>query len=265
MLAHFAMIRVIFIGDIFAKPGRKVLRRFLPDIKETFKPDFVIANGENAAHGAGITEEIADEILSSGVDLITGGNHTFDKRTSWDFLDRKPFVLRPANFPEGTPGKGYAVLERQGLKIAVLNVQGRVDLIPIDSPFEVSLKLINEILKDTKNIIVDFHAEATSEKRAMGFFLDGKVSAVLGTHTHIQTADETILPRGTAYITDVGMCGVEDSIIGLDKEIALRRFLTLLPWAFQPAEGKIVADYVVVDIGDEGKAVSIKREKWREP
>jgi len=259
------MIRVIFIGDIFAKPGRKVLRRFLPDIKEAFKPDFVIANGENAAHGAGITEEIADEILSSGVDLITGGNHTFDKRTSWDFLDRNPFVLRPANFPSGTPGKGYEILERQGLTIAVLNIQGRVDLAPIDSPFDAALKLIDEISGKTKNIVLDFHAEATSEKKAMGFFLDGKVSAVLGTHTHVQTADERILPGGTAYITDVGMCGVENSIIGLDKEIALKRFLTLLPWAFQPAEGKVVVDYVVLDIDDSGKAVSIKREKWREP
>ncbi len=259
------MIRVIFIGDIFAKPGRKALRRLLPEIKASFKPDFVIANGENAAHGAGITEEIADEILSCGVDLLTGGNHTFDKRQAWDFLDRKPFVLRPANFPTGTPGKGYAILDRHGIKIAVLNIQGRIDLAPLDSPFDVSLKLVDEISKDTKNIIVDFHAEATSEKRAIGFFLDGKVSAVLGTHTHIQTADETILPAGTAYITDVGMCGVEDSIIGLDKEVALKRFLTLLPWAFQPAEGKVIADFVVIDIEDSGRAVSIKRERWREP
>ena len=259
------MIRVIFIGDIFAKPGRKALRRLLPEIKASFKPDFVIANGENAAHGAGITEEIADEILSCGVDLLTGGNHTFDKRQAWDFLDRKPFVLRPANFPTGTPGKGYAILDRYGIKIAVLSIQGRIDLAPLDSPFDVSLKLVDEISKDTKNIIVDFHAEATSEKRAIGFFLDGKVSAVLGTHTHIQTADETILPAGTAYITDVGMCGVEDSIIGLDKEVALKRFLTLLPWAFQPAEGKVIADFVVIDIEDSGRAVSIKRERWREP
>lgn len=259
------MMRIIFIGDIFARPGRKVLRRFLTEVKEIFKPDFVIANGENAAHGAGITEEIADEILASGVDLLTGGNHTFDKRNSWDFLDRKPFVLRPANYPEGTPGKGYALLERQGLKLAVINVQGRVDLSPINSPFDVSINFVNELINETQSIIVDFHAEATSEKKAMGFFLDGKVSAVLGTHTHVQTSDEKILPRGTAYITDVGMCGVEDSIIGLDKEIALRRFLTLLPWIFQPAEGKVAVDYVVLDIDESGKAVSIKRERWKEP
>jgi metallophosphoesterase (TIGR00282 family) len=259
------MIRVVFIGDIFARPGRKALRRFLPQVREALEPDFVIANGENAAHGAGITEEIADEILAIGIDLITGGNHTFDKRAAWDFLDRKPFIIRPANFPKGTPGRGYEILEKQGSMLAVLNIQGRVDLVPIDSPFETSLKLIDEVSNKTKNIVVDFHAEATSEKKAMGFFLDGKVSAVLGTHTHVQTADERILPGGTAYITDVGMCGVENSIIGLDKEIALKRFITLLPWAFQPAEGKVAIDYVVLDIDDLGKAVSIKREKWREP
>lgn len=258
-------MRVIFIGDIFAKPGRVVLKKFIPQIVEIFKPDFIIANGENAAHGAGITNEIAEEIFSAGVDVITGGNHTFDKRSFWGIFDSKPYLLRPINYPEGTFGKGYAILERGGLRLAVISLQGRVELPTIDSPFAVVDRAIPQIREETKNIIVDFHAEATSEKKAMGFYLDGRVSAVIGTHTHVQTADETILKGGTAYITDVGMCGVEDSVIGLDKDIALKRFITLLPWPFQPAEGKVVVDYVIIDIGVSGESIAIERGRWREP
>lgn len=255
-------MRVLFIGDIFGEPGRKVLQRAASSLSEKYKPDFVIANGENSAHGAGITSDIADEIFASGVDLLTGGNHTFDKRAVWEKLDQMSNVLRPANFPDGVPGRGFSVLRKNGLALGVLNLQGRIEMAPIDSPFFVGSKIIEELRKETNCIIVDFHAEATAEKLALAYYFAGKVSAVIGTHTHVQTADERIIEGWTAYITDVGMCGVHDSIIGLDKETAMRRFLTQLPWTFKPAEGEAEVDYVVISILEEGKAEWIVRGQW---
>ncbi|MEF3244846.1 MAG: TIGR00282 family metallophosphoesterase [Caldisericaceae bacterium] len=256
-------MRVVFLGDIFAEPGRNAVKNGLRELIEKYKPNFVVANGENAAHGAGITYEIALEIHSYGVDVITGGNHTFDKKVFWDKFEMFPYLLRPANFPLGALGKGHVVIEKGGLALGVLNLQGRVEMQPIDSPFEIGMNIIKEIRKKTSYIIVDFHAEATAEKEALGYYFDGMVSAVVGTHTHVQTADEKILPNGTAYISDVGMCGVEDSVIGLDKEIAIKRFTTGMPWNFKPAEGSATLHYVVIDIDSSGLATQIERGKWK--
>ena len=257
-------MKVIFIGDIFGKPARKALKTFIPKIKEQFSPDFIIANGENAAHGAGITDRVADELFSFGIDVLTGGNHSFDKRAIWDKWGDFPFLLRPANFPEGSPGKGYACIEKNHHNLCVVNLQGRVGLAPTLSPFDVLDKIVKEVSEKTKNIIVDFHAEATSEKKAFGFYADGKVSAVIGTHTHVQTADAKILPGGTAYITDCGMCGVADSVIGLDREVALKRFITLLPYGFKVAEGTVRIDFVFLDIEHNGRAKEIRAFSWTE-
>ncbi|MGC8722203.1 MAG: TIGR00282 family metallophosphoesterase [Caldisericaceae bacterium] len=257
-------MKVLFLGDIFGEPGRVAIKNHLKDIVSEIHPDFVIANGENAAHGAGITYDMAMDLFSYGIDVLTGGNHTFDKKAIWDRMQEMPNLLRPANFPHGVPGKGSIIVSKSGLKLAVLNLQGRIEMSPIDSPFAVAERIIPEIRKETQYILVDFHAEATSEKEALGYYLDGKVSAVCGTHTHVPTADERILANGTAYITDVGMCGVEDSIIGLDKDVALKRFTTMIPWPFKPAEGDVTLNYVVIEIGESGRATSVKRGSYRE-
>lgn len=257
-------MKVLFIGDIFGEPGRKILKKGIGKLFSEYNPDFVIANGENAAHGAGITYEIAQEIFSYGVDVITGGNHIFDKRVIWDRFNELPFLLRPANFPEGVPGKGFVVLYKENLKLGVINLQGRIEMSPIDSPFAVGDRLIEEIKRETNIIIIDFHAEATAEKLALGYYFDGRASAVIGTHTHVQTADERILGKGTAYITDVGMCGVKDSVIGLDKDTAMKRFLTQMPWTFKPAEGDATIDFVLIEILESGLAKNIFRGKWEE-
>ncbi|BAL80610.1 TIGR00282 family metallophosphoesterase [Caldisericum exile] len=256
-------MRIVFLGDIFAEPGRTAIKEGLPKLIEEYHPHIVIANGENAAHGAGITYEIALELHSYGIDVITGGNHSFDKKVLWEKFSLLPYLLRPANFPQGAFGKGYVVIEKKDFKVAVLNLQGRVEMQPIDSPFSVGDKIVEELRKTTPYIIVDFHAEATAEKEAIGFYFDGRVSAVVGTHTHVQTADERILPNGTAYITDVGMCGVEDSVIGLDKEVALKRFITGMPWNFEPAKGNAILNFVVIDIEPSGRATQILRGKWK--
>lgn len=255
-------MKVLFIGDIFGEPGRKILKKGIIKLFSEYNPDFVIANGENAAHGAGITYEIAQEIFSYGVDVITGGNHIFDKRVIWDRFNELPFLLRPANFPEGVPGRGFVILYKNNLKLGVINLQGRIEMSPIDSPFVVGDRIIEEIKKETDIIIIDFHAEATAEKLALGYYFDGRVSAVIGTHTHVQTADERILEKGTAYITDVGMCGVKDSVIGLDKDTAMKRFLTQMPWTFKPAEGDATIDFVLIEILEGGFPKKIIRGKW---
>ena len=257
-------MRILFLGDIFGEPGRTAIKNSLKEITSDTHPDFVIANGENAAHGAGITYDMAMDLFSYGIDVLTGGNHTFDKKSIWERMQEISNLLRPANFPDAAPGKGNVVITKNGLKLGVINLQGRIEMSPIDSPFVIGEKIISDMKKETPYIFVDFHAEATSEKQALGYYLDGKVSAVCGTHTHITTADEHILPKGTAYITDVGMCGVEDSIIGLDKDIALRRFTTMIPWPFKPAEGNVALNYVVIEVKEDGKASSIKRGCFRE-
>ncbi len=255
------MIRVLFIGDIVGKPGRKVLSSLLPSLKEKYKPSIIIANGENAAGGFGITPDVADEIFSIGVDVITSGNHIWDKKEIVEYLDRERRILRPANYPDSSPGKGSIILKIEGgERIAVVNLQGRVFMDSIDCPFRIAVKEIEKISSEARIIIVDFHAEATSEKAAMGWFLDGRVSAVVGTHTHVQTADERILSERTAFITDVGMVGSLNSVIGLEKEAVIKRFLTNMPQKFEPATKQLKLDGVIIDIDNiTGCAINIER------
>lgn len=226
-------MRILFIGDIFGKPGREIVRRAVPALVELESLDFVIANVENSAAGFGVTGDIADTILGYGVDAMTTGNHVWDKKEVLDYIPRQPKLLRPANFPAGVPGRGsYVGQTRTGEPIGVINVMGRIFMQPLDDPFAIVLKEIDAMRAKARVIFVDFHAEATSEKVAMGWHLDGRVTAVFGTHTHVQTADDRILPKGTAYLTDAGMTGPHDSIIGVTTEIALARFLTSMPARF---------------------------------
>ena len=231
-------MKILFIGDIFGKPGRDIARRAIPALVERRDIDFVIANVENSAAGFGVTGDIAETILSYGVDVMTSGNHVWDKKEVLEYIPRQPKLLRPANFPAGVPGRGsYLGRTRTGETVGVINLMGRVFMAPLDDPFAVVLREIEALRAKTRIIIVDFHAEATSEKVAMGWHLDGRVTAVFGTHTHVQTADERILPKGTAYLTDVGMTGPHESIIGVTIEAALGRFLTGMPARFESATG----------------------------
>jgi metallophosphoesterase (TIGR00282 family) len=251
----------LFIGDIIGRPGRRALRKFLPALLEKYSPSLVVANGENAAGGIGITPDICRQLLAQ-VDVLTSGNHIWDKRDAIEYLDQEPRLLRPANYPSPNPGKGIYTFEtKEGFQVAVLNLQGRVFMEPIDCPFRAADREL-KLLEDRNSIIfVDFHAEATSEKQAMGWYLDGRVSVVVGTHTHVPTADEKILPRGTAFITDVGMVGGYESVIGLKKEQAIQRFLTSRPQHFEPGKLGLVVSYVFIEVDTQtGKAVSIQRE-----
>ncbi len=253
-------IVVVFIGDIIGEPGRKALFLALSQIIKAKKADFVIVNGENAAAGFGITGKIAGKLHSYGVDCITSGNHIWRNSDIFKIIKEDQKLLRPANYPSGTPGRGWTIIEKNSLKLGVLNLLGRVFMEPLESPFKIARKEVVNIKKETKNIIVDFHGEATSEKVAMGWHLDGMVSAIIGTHTHVQTADECILPGGTAYITDAGMTGPFDSIIGMKKGNALRKFVTLMPSKFTVAENDIRINGVVVYIDREtGKSKMIER------
>src|SRR5690349_19486 len=254
-------MRILFVGDIFGKPGREVARRAIPALIERESLDFVIANVENSAAGFGVTGDIADTILGYGVDAMTTGNHVWDKKEVLDYIPRQPKLLRPANFVAGTPGRGsYVGRTRTGEPIGVINVMGRVFMQPLDDPFAVVLKEIDAMRGKARVIIVDFHAEATSEKVAMGWHLDGRVTAVFGTHTHVQTADERILPKGTAYVTDAGMTGPHDSIIGVTVETALGRFLTGMPARFETATGNPRLNAVVIEADETtGRALEIER------
>lgn len=254
-------MKVLFIGDIVGEPGRKTVRQHLRGLLEERRPDLVIANGENAAGGFGITSDIADELLFMGIHLLTSGNHVWDKKEIEPYLSKPNKLIRPANYVEGAPGFGSAIIEtdRAG-KAAVLNLEGRVFMSSLDDPFRVALRELEKLKKETPVVIIDFHAEATSEKAALGWYLDGKVSAVLGTHTHVQTADERVLPNGTAFITDVGMTGPSDSVIGVRKEDAISRFLTQRPHKFEIPKGPTMLNAVVMDIDAAlGKAKSIER------
>ncbi|HEX7138636.1 MAG TPA: TIGR00282 family metallophosphoesterase [Vicinamibacterales bacterium] len=254
-------MRILFIGDIVGKPGRDLIRVGLPALVDHHAIDFVIANAENAAGGFGITREIGEQLLDAGVDVMTSGNHIWDKREALDYIGIEPRLLRPANYPAGVPGNGsYLARSRTGVSIGVINVMGRVFMLNIDDPFSGVLRQI-EVLKPRARIIfVDFHAEATSEKLAMGWHLDGKVTAVVGTHTHVQTADERILPQGTAYLTDAGMTGPHDSIIGVEVEPALSRFLNALPSKFETATANPRLNGVVIDADEAtGRAVDVER------
>ena len=255
-------MKVLFLGDIVGKPGRAAVRHFVPLLRERHRLDLCVGNSENSAGGAGITPESADDLLQAGLDLLTGGNHTWSKREILPYLDRNGSrQLRPANYPDGAPGRGHAVVASSGgRKLGVVNLEGRVFMKPLDCPFRAAERLVAELRQETPCILVDMHCEATSEKNAMGHFLDGRVSAVLGTHTHVQTADERVLRAGTAYQTDVGMCGPWDSVIGLRKESAIERFLTARHTPFETAQGETVLQGAIVEIDDQtGRARSILR------
>lgn len=244
-------MKILFIGDIFGSPGREMVKEYLPKLKTKYRPDFIIINGENAAHGKGITEKIYNEFINYGAHVITLGNHTWGHREIFEFIDKADKLIRPANFPEDNPGSGIVYRKTGGKEVAVINLQGRSFLPPSDCPFKKADELIEQAEKRGAIIFVDFHAEATSEKQAMGWYLDGRVCAVVGTHTHVQTADNRILPKGTAYITDVGMTGPYDGILGVDRDLILKRFLTGLPVKHDVAKGREQLSAVIVEIDDK--------------
>ncbi|AMA73504.1 MULTISPECIES: TIGR00282 family metallophosphoesterase [Aneurinibacillus] len=254
-------MRLLFIGDVVGAPGRKMLQEMLPRLKNKYNPHFTIVNGENAASGRGITPKIANEFYEWGAGVITLGNHSFDNKEVFEFIDDEPRIVRPANYAPGAPGRGVTFLKgAAGGELAVINLQGRTFLPPSDCPFRTAEQIVEQVRKRTPYIFVDFHAEATSEKQAMGWFLNGKVSAVVGTHTHVQTADERILPGGTAYLTDVGMVGPRDSILGMEREAVLKKFLTGLPVRFEVAMVKAQLNGVIIDMEkNTGRAISIQR------
>ena len=255
------MIKILFIGDIFGKPGRKIVSGLIPQIKKEEKIDLVIANGENLAGGLGMTPKTAKQMFEAGIDVFTSGNHLWDKKEIIEFLQIEKRILRPANYPPTAPGNDFYIFETsQNIKIAILNLIGRIFTISVDCPFRSADKYLEKIHSETDIIFVDIHAEATAEKMALAWYLDGKVSAIIGTHTHIQTADERILPEGTAYITDAGMTGPHDSVIGIRAKDALARFINRIPARFTPAKGNLKLNAVIVTIDEKtAKAKSIKR------
>jgi metallophosphoesterase (TIGR00282 family) len=260
-------LKILFLGDVFGKPGRQAVQRLVPRLIAREGLDLVVANAENSASGTGVTPDSADELLAAEVDLLTSGNHIWSKREIVPYLERKDSrLLRPANYPPGSPGRGRAIVSTpDGRKLGVVNLEGRVFMKNLDDPFRVVLEEIAALRAEgARAILVDMHCEATSEKNAMGWYLDGKVSAVLGTHTHVQTADARVLPGGTAYVTDVGMCGPWDSVIGVRKELVLERFVTQRPVGFEPAKRDVWLQGAIVELDDEsGRARSIARVQER--
>lgn len=250
---------ILFIGDVVGSPGREMIKEYIPKLKAKFRPHLTIVNGENAAGGRGITEEIYRNFLESGANAVTLGNHSWDNKGIFDFIDNAKYLARPANFPEGTPGKGIVFVKINQLEAAVISLQGRTFLPPLDCPFKKADELIEQAKRKTNIIFVDFHAEATSEKQAMGWYLDGRVTAVVGTHTHVQTADSRILPEGTAYMTDVGMTGPYDGILGMERDAVINRFLTAMPVRFEvPKTGRKQLSACLIQVDDKtGKAKSI--------
>lgn len=252
-------MKVLFVGDVVGRPGRRILRAFLQEIIRQEAVDLVIANGENSAGGFGITMEVCQELLGSGVDVITMGNHTWDNREIYKVLEMEPRVIRPANYPGGTPGQGYYLAQTgKGEPVGVINLLGQVFLDSLDCPFRTADECIAALKSKTPVIIVDIHAEATSEKMALGWYLDGKATAVIGTHTHIATADARILPRGTGYLTDAGMTGPINSVLGIDPELVVKKFLTKLPVRFEIASGPLEFNGVLLDIDEAGKTTRIR-------
>ena len=254
-------VKLLFIGDIIGKAGRQAVSRELHRLVDRYLVDLVIANGENAAGGFGLTEDVAGDLFKLGVNVLTSGNHIWDKKDALDFIRREEKLIRPANYPEGTPGRGSAVFRTAGgIKVGVLNLEGRVFMNNLECPFRTADREIALLNRETPIILVDFHAEATSEKAALGWYLDGRVSAVIGTHTHVQTADARVLPGGTAYMTDAGMSGAFDSVIGIRKDEAITKFLTQMPTKFEVAKGNIRLNGVVVEIDEvSGRALGIER------
>lgn len=258
-------MRILFIGDIVGRPGREVLRNHLNQILESKAVDLCIANAENSAAGNGITPRLGEELLGLKIDVLTSGNHIFDKKEVLPYFEQQPRLLRPANYPPTAPGKGLFVGKTQsGFSYAVISLQGRVFMPSIDCPFRVCEGLLSSLAEETKVIFIDFHAEATAEKQAFGWYFDGKVSAIVGTHTHVTTADEQVLPGGTAYITDVGMTGPHDSVIGVSREIILPKFISQVPAKFETAVGDVRINAVEIEVNPEsGKAQSIQRFSMR--
>ncbi|MFH1833820.1 MAG: TIGR00282 family metallophosphoesterase [bacterium] len=248
---------VLFFADVIGKPGRDLLSAKLPWLRRRYGADAVIANGENATDGKGIKPTHAEALLGAGIDVITTGNHVYKQRETYRYLDEQPRVIRPFNFLPSNPGRGVTVVDTPAGRLAVVNLSGHLYLYPARSPFEMVDEALEQ-LEGVRSIIVDLHAEATSEKVAMGWYLDGRVSAVIGTHTHVRTADARVLPRGTAYITDAGMCGPRDSVIGVKKELVIERFLNQLPVRFEVASGDVWLEGVVVEIGPDGRALRIE-------
>jgi metallophosphoesterase (TIGR00282 family) len=253
-------MNVLMVGDVYGEPGRNAVQKLLPRIREEHQIDFVVVNVENAAGGFGVTPALAKGFLDMGVDVMTTGNHVWDKKEIVEYIGRENLLLRPANYPVGTPGVGYITVKAGPWKVTVINLMGRVFMPPLDCPFRKADEIIAEVSRDTRVILVDMHAEATSEAVAMGWYLDGRVSAVVGTHRHVQTADERVLPGGTAYITDLGMTGPTDGVIGVDRETILQRFLTQMPVRFEPARGPAALHGVLIAIDAEtGRAQDIRR------
>ena len=253
-------MRILFIGDIFGRPGRELARRAIGALRKYHGVELVVANVENAAAGFGVTRDLAESLLDDGVDVMTSGNHIWDKKEALDYIQLEPRLLRPANLPAGVPGRGVHIARAAGEPVAVVNLMGRVFMTPIDDPFAVVNRELTALAGEARVVLVDFHAEATSEKLAMGWYLDGRVTAVVGTHTHVQTADQRLLPGGTAYITDAGMTGPHDSIIGIETGVALGRFLTGLPARFEAATANPRFNGVVIDADPAtGRARAIER------
>ena len=255
-------MRILLVGDVVGRPGRRAVRALLPQVVAETGADLVVANGENAAGGFGLTRETTQELLDSGIDVITTGNHIWDRREMLACIDEFPQMVRPANYPPGTPGQGMTVVRSRkgGHPVAVINLMGRTFMTPLDCPFRTADRLLEELGEATRIVVVDFHAEATAEKVAMGWHLDGRVSVVFGTHTHVPTADERVLPGGTAYITDLGMAGPMDGIIGMAREPVLRHLLTALPHRFEVATGPSRVDMALVELDPRtGRAHAIQR------
>lgn len=243
-------MNIMLIGDICGRPGRQTAAHFIPKMKEQYNIDFIIANGENSAGGVGITASVFDELLAMGIDVVTTGNHIWDKKEIFDFIDGANRLIRPANYPPGTPGVGFYIAQSKGQNVGIVNLAGRVFMPPIDCPFRAVDSILEQICEKCDIMIVDFHAETTSEKLAMGWYLDGRVSCVVGTHTHVQTADERILPKGTAYITDLGMVGPRDGVLGVSKEPVLKKFLTGLPVRFSVANGSTLFCALIFEVDE---------------
>jgi metallophosphoesterase (TIGR00282 family) len=254
-------MNVLFIGDIMGEPGRRVILKHLSKVIQEHQIDLVVGNGENAAGGFGITQDVAEDLFDLGLSVITLGNHAWDKREALEYLQKEQRVIRPANYPDGVPGKGTCVVETvHGERLGILQLMGRVFMPMVDCPFRVAERELAQLTTQTHCILVDMHAETTSEKMAMGYFLDGKVSAVLGTHTHVQTADEQILPQGTGYLTDVGMTGPVQSVIGMKPNLVIQKFLTQLPRRFEVATGPSVLSAAVLNLNHAtGKTTHITR------
>lgn len=259
-MESYETIKVMMVGDICGKPGRQTAAHYIPPLTKEYGLDLIIVNGENSAGGIGITAEVAAELFALGVDIITTGNHIWDKKEIFEFIDQEDKLLRPANYPAGTPGHGYQIVPIGKYRVGVINLAGRVFMPSVDCPFQCIDKVLEEISSQCEMIFVDIHAEATSEKMALGWYLDGRAACIAGTHTHIQTADARILPRGTAYISDLGMVGPWNSILGMDKQSVIKKFITGLPARFTVAKGDCVFCAIVLEINAKtGMAEKITR------